>query len=304
MGIESLSKFLKIAKKIDSLIEKSKKFNIESKDLRLKSGDGLLEYSLIAIPQTASNTKGKISFSDIDLHRISIMSYPGFSENQESISRIEGDLTKSFSLDVEKLRTIKCKIDSIVKDLVRRDHQIDSADDEENTYWLHAQIRKLKDLKDALRKVDLLDIPFAVNVAVHQDIKTKFPTRRRRELELIAKWAHEHDRNKKQLISMEHLKLKRKRPKEKEITNVLRDLQNLFIPFRFKSYIEVLKDFNYYDCQRGADFYDKIPFRTFPKWMAVISRTDLTIEKPVSKGELVYKKGLFQESIEKALTKK
>ena len=152
--------------------------------------------------------------------------------------------------------------------------------------------------------MDLLDIPFAVNVGVHQDIKTKFPARRNRELELMAKWAHEHDRNRKQLLSMEHLRLKRKRPKEKDITKVLRDLQSIFIPFRFKSYIDVSRDFDYYDCVRGADFYDKIPFRTFPKWMAVISRTDLTIEKPVSKGQLIYKKSLFQEAIEEALTKK
>ena len=152
--------------------------------------------------------------------------------------------------------------------------------------------------------MDLLDIPFGVNVAVHQDIKTKFPTRRQRELELIAKWAHELDRNRKRLLTHEHLRLKRQRPKEKDITKILNDLQILFTPLRFKSFIDVMKDFYYSDCFRGADFYDQIPFRTFPKWMAVISRTDLSIEKPASEGELVYKKAIFQEAVEKAITKK
>ena len=198
----------------------------------------------------------------------------------------------------------KPQTERVVKDLVRRDRQVDAIGDEKNTYWLHAQIKRLDELQKSLRKFDLVDIPFSVNVAIHQDVKNKFPARRQKELELIAKWAREADRNRKKIFTHQHLRLKRQRPKEKEITKLLDDLQNLFFPHRFASFVEVLKDFYYSDCRRGADFYDQIPFRTIPKWMSVISRTDLSVEKPASEGQLVYKKASFQDAVEKAISKK
>lgn len=314
MSLTPFSKIFKITEKIDKILLDSGAFNIESKDFLLKSLEDTLEYSLVALPKPSPKIQQKISFAEIDLRRISIISSPGFSEEMRSVSRIEGELTKGFILDPGKLSEnaeefnfkfgIECEVEPVVKDLVRKDHQVEAVGEEENTYWLHAQIKKLKDLRNSLRKLDLVDIPFVVNVAVHQDVKTKFPTRRQRELELIAKWAHELDRNRKWMLTHEHLRLKRQRPKEKDITGVLSDLQILFMPHRFKSFVDVLKDFHYSDCFRGADFYDQIPFRTFPKWMSIISRTDLSVEKPASEGELVYKKAMFQEAVEKAITKK
>ena len=314
MSLTPLSKIFKITEKINKILSDSGVFNIGSKDFLLKSLEDTLEYSLVVLPKASPKIQQKISFAEIDLRRISIISSPGFSEEMGSVSRIEGELTKGFILDPGKLTEnaeefnfkfeIECEVKPIVKELVRKDHQIEAVGEEKNTYWLHAQIKKLKDLRRSLRKMDLLDIPFVVNVAVHQDVKTKFPKRRQRELELIAKWAHELDRERKKLLTHEHLRLKRKRPKEKDITRILSDLQILFIPHRFKSFIDVLKDFYYSDCFRGADFYDQIPFRTFPKWMSVISRTDLSVEKPASEGKLVYKKAIFKEAVEKAITKK
>lgn len=314
MSIASLSKIFKITEKIDKALLCAKLFKIESKDVTLKANEGILEYSVVVLPKATSKAKKNVSFEDFDLRRIKIISSPGFREDIDSISTIDKNLTKSFVLNTKNLREdadqfnfkfdIECKTESVVKDLIRRDHQIEAVGEESNTYWLHAQIKKLQDLKDVLRKVNLLDIPFAVNVAVHQDIKTKFPSRRRRELDVIARWAHELDRNRKKVLSGEHLRLKRSRPKEKDITKLLNDLQDLFLPYKFKSYINVFRDFNFSDCYRGADFYDQIPFRTFPKWMAVISRTDLSVEKPAAMGELIYNKAKFQEDVEKAIEKK
>jgi len=314
VSLAILSKIFKITGRIDKILVASGVFDIEARDFLLNSLEDTFEYSLVMSPIGSPKIQRKISFEKIDLRRISIISSPGFADESGLVSRIEGDLTKGFILDPSRLAKnasefnfkfeIACEVEHLVKDLVRKDHQIESTGEEENTYWLHAQLKKLRELKSSLRKVHLLDIPFAVNVAIHQDVKTRFPTRRQKELELIAKWAHELDRNKKRLLTHEHLRLKRQRPKEKDITKILNDLQILFTPHRFKSYVDVLKDFYYSNCFRGADFYDQIPFRTYPKWMSVISRTDLSIEKPASKGELVYKKAKFQEAVEKAISKK
>lgn len=314
MSLTTISKVFKVTEKIDKIILDSKVFDIKSKDFLLKSLEGTMEYSIVVLPKDELKTGRNISFDKIDLRRISVVSFPGFSEERESVSIIESDLTKSFVLDPTKLNEnakefnfrfeIECEVERVTKELVRKDSQIEAVGEEDNTYWLHAQLKELQRLRRLLRRMNLLDIPFAVNVAVHQDVKTKFPTRRQRELELIAKWARELDRNRKRLLSHEHLRLKRKRPREKDITKMLADLQIIFMPQRFKSFIDVVKDFYYHDCFRGADFYDQIPFRTFPKWMSVVCRTDIGIEKPASEGELIYRKARFKEAVEEAITKK
>jgi hypothetical protein len=313
MSLSAISRIFKVTEVIDRILLESKAFNITSKDFQLKSLEGTLEYSVVVSPKSSLKIKS-ISFKDIDLRRILITSSPGFSEVKGSISRIEEGLTRGFILDPTKLDPsakeflfrfeIESEIEPFMKELVRRDHQIDSVGEESNTYWLHAQLKELQLFKEALRKLNLLDIPFIVNVGVHQDIKMKFPTRRQKELEIIAQWARELDRERKRRLSFEHITLKRTRPKEKEITQLLRDLQALFMPQTFKSFIDVRKEFHYSECFQGTDFYDEIPFRTYPKWMSVLSRTDLSLEKPAAEGELVYKRKRFQDAIEEAITHK
>jgi len=313
MSLTALSRIFKITEKIDKILLNSGIFDIRYKDFLLKSLEDTFQYSLIVSPKANLKVQQRIPFTEMDLRRISIISSPGFSEESESVSRIEDATTKGLIIYPDKLSSnalefnfkfdIACEVEPIIRDLVRKDHQVEPSE-EENTYWLHAQIKELSYLESSLRKLDLLDIPFVINVAVHQDVKTKFPTRRQQELELIAKWAHELNQEKKKRLTVEHLRLKSRRPREKDITNLLSDLQAIFMPQRFKSFIDVLKDFYYSDCFQGADFYDQIPFRTFPKWMCIISRTNLSIEKPASEGELIYKKAIFQDAIEEAITKK
>jgi len=314
MELGAISKIFKTTEIIDRILLDSRVFDIKSKDFQLKSVEGIMVYSVVVAPKVSLESGRMISFDGIDLRRISIFSSPGFSEETGSISRIEKGLVKSFAIDPRKISEnagelnlkfeLECEVERVVNDLVRKDHQIESVGEESNTYWLHAQFKELSNLQRLLRRMDLLDIPFIVNVAVHQDVKTKFPARRQHELELIAKWARELDRTRKNVLSFEHLQLKSARPREKDITKLLCDLQDLFLPHRFRSFIDVIEDFYYSDCFRGADFYDQIPFRTFPKWMSVLCRTDLSIERPASEGELLYKKASFLEAVEEAITKK
>jgi len=313
MSLAALSKALKDVERIDKILIDSRIFNFMSKDLQLRCLEAAVHYSVVLAPKVSLKTGRPLSFDGINLSRMSILSSPGFSE--EPVSKIEGEggLMKGFVLDPRRLDDnaqefafrfqIECETETLLKDLVRRDHQVDTAG-ENNTYWLHAQLTDLRGLKDLLRRMSLLDIPFIVNVAVHQDVKTRFPARRRRELELIAQWARELDRNRKMRLSYQHLELKRGRPREKDITRILDDLQKLFMPHAFKKFVEVLEDFRYWDCYRGAEFYDEVPFRTFPKWMTVTCRTDMSLEKPASHGQLVYKRTEFQGAVEKAITKK
>lgn len=314
VSISKLSELLEVSRKLDRILVDSKYFDVESRGFALKSLEGVMEYSVVALPRIGLKDGHNVSFEKMSLRKISVISSPGFSDQGASISTAQGSLTKSFVLNPKRLDDnakefnfrfeVECDIEPITKDLVRRDHQIETSSDENNTYWLSAELKELGRIVPLLKRMDLSDIPFVLNVAVHQDIKTKFPIRRQKELELIAKWAHESDRNKKKMLSFEHLRMKRERPKEKDITKILIDLQTIFTPHQFCSYIDVLEDFYYADCFRGTDFYDQIPFRTFPKWMSVVCRTDVSTEKPASEGELVYKKAKFKEAVEDAITEK
>jgi hypothetical protein len=306
MSDDKMVKVFGITKKIDAIL--SGTFKVENKDLVLKSLESTLQYSLITTLKNEKNNK--LRFEKMNIRRLIVTSSPGFTFEKEAVTKTENGflldpskLSKS-ATDFSLMFEVETEIEKIVKDLVNSDHQIEAVGEETNSYWLSSQIRYLALLESTLRKVELLDIPFIVNVAVHQDIKTKFPSRRQRELELIAEWARSADRNKAQLLTHEHLTLKSQKPKEKDITQILNDLQFLFMPPKFKSYVDVLNDFYYSDCFQGADFYDTIPFRTFPKWMSVVSRTDLSLDEPASEGRLVYKKAELQDAVEKAIKKK
>jgi len=56
-------------------------------------------------------------------------------------------------------------------------------------------------------------------------------------------------------------------------------------PQTFRTFLKVERDFYYHDCLRGADYY-AAPFPTWPKFMIVITRTNLSLNKPAAEGFL------------------
>jgi hypothetical protein len=84
-----------------------------------------------------------------------------------------------------------------------------------------------------------------------------------------------------------------------EEMKLLRELQELFNAARFRQFIDITEDFYYSDCVRGGEFYEQMPFPTWPKTMKVVSRTDLNFENPTAEGNLVYKKANFANEIGK-----
>jgi len=77
---------------------------------------------------------------------------------------------------------------------------------------------------------------------------------------------------------------------------VLVDLESLFFPEEFSKFVDVIKDFRYSSCYKGKEFFE-LPIPLIPKKMNVISRADLTLEKPAAEGTLVYKNSLFVDAI-------
>lgn len=175
----------------------------------------------------------------------------------------------------------------------------------ENTkeYWMAAQLKCLKPLEDKrYHGINIKDLDIIVNVATHQDVKTNIPGSFQREVEIAVGWMKSRNREEKHRLSMKHIGMKSTRPSQKDITTVLGDMQKVFLPRKFKRFIDIGQDFRYYDCIRGREFYDA-PFPTWPKNMDIVSRTNLSLEKPAAEGTLTYKHANFKEEIEKIFAK-
>ena len=92
--------------------------------------------------------------------------------------------------------------------------------------------------------------------------------------------------------------VRKRKAKGKELLEILRRMQKLFSSRVFRNFVDVKRDFRYYDCLRGTDYYS-LPFPTWPKFMTVISRTNLDLRKPAAVGILEYKRKDFRKAVEK-----
>lgn len=190
---------------------------------------------------------------------------------------------------------------SFIDNLVYKKVQEDTLT-EYRRYWMQAQLRFVDVLEKMFSNVRFEDLNFDVRVSTHEDIRTSIPESLKKELEVVVKWMSETDREQKSRLSMEHLRLLRarrggKKKYGKSILELLQELQDIFLPKTFRTFLKVEKDFYYHDCLRGVDYY-AAPFPTWPKFMTVITRTNLSLDKPAAEGYLNFNYNNFRSKIE------
>ena len=211
---------------------------------------------------------------------------------------MEKDTT--YLLDVDYFIEDKRFIDALVNRSVARE----SSGDETKEYWMVAQLKHLDVLKHEFGYIELKDIDFGVNVSVYNEIKMKVPSIFKRQLETAVKLLSKHHggRDEQFKLLVQHKQLLRAQ-KEKyygeELFEILDELQEIFSPITFGKFVDVEKDFYYYNCVRGKDFYETLPFPTWPKSMKVISRTDINFDKPAANGLLIFRKKDFMKELER-----
>jgi len=191
-----------------------------------------------------------------------------------------------------------------IENLVRSEVSREAPKEHIREYWMSAQLKTLKPLeKMKVHGIELRDLDFTVNVATYQDVKTSIPGVFQREVEIAVEWMRSRNREEKGRLDRKHLQIKRAKPSQEDILIVLRDLQRLFSQRKFKKFLDIKRDFYYHGCVQGKDFYDMAPFPTWPKYMEVISRTNLSLEEPASEGVLVYDQGSFKKEVGKLFSK-
>jgi hypothetical protein len=162
---------------------------------------------------------------------------------------------------------------------------------------MSAKLKHPKALSDYAHygRFDLRDVDVTVDVGVHNELKTTIPTALIQRVKTFFDIMGETD-PRQQLKAVPRLRKLALSDTAGREFKILVDLEALFFPEEFSKYVDVAKDFRYSTCYKGKEFYE-LPVPMIPKRMNVVSRADLTLEKPAVEGTLIYKSTLFVDAI-------
>lgn len=279
-------------------------FKADIRDITLKCPDDL---AVVSLQISATGAERRLRLSDRSIRSIEVVSLSKFSTVPNAVLRLESGWQVEFPTDEESwgVRIEFELLDrTLLRRLVFRDHDREGKPTgDDDVYWMSAQLRNIQALSTSYGRVNLRDVDFLVNVAVHNDIKAKVPRAFVRQMELSVLLVREKDRNKKLKLMWEQMRLQRVGPHEGKNEDTLSEIQDLFVPTHFARFVQVTNQFKFSDVRRGTDASERSIFPTFPKAMTVISQTDLSVNQPAASGEVVYRKTDFQGELSKFFPK-
>jgi hypothetical protein len=280
-------------------------FKIESQEITIRCPEQIETVS-IAFEPHAGILGQKVRFPYGKPQRVHLRPLLGVSElDQDAVVTNDSGFelstrglgTQLYLLDVE----YEIQHPRLLEALVQKNTPVETPKTNSSEYWLHAELKHPSALKTRYQRFDLQDLEFAVDVGVAENVKTVIPKPLVKELEAAVALLEERNPFRKRVLGEQHLAAMESRGQESTM-KLLGNLQSAFVPNTFRNYLEVKRDFHYGDCERGISLYDTLPIPTWPRSMKVVSRTDLSINRPAAQGTLVYKKDEFQRKVEQLLT--
>jgi hypothetical protein len=304
----TLKSLFSVAEYVYRLWEKIPKTEILNQEATINVPESIIDYSIaVKIPQNFRSIRKRIEIVTPSVIRVSASClYPIPQTVRQAIQKVQySDGRISYVLlpellppETELISVSVCyriEDSSLVDDIVERTKAHEPSGSDKNEYWMHAQIKHPKILESNYGRFDLRDVDVTVDVGVHNELKTNIPTSFIRRLKTFFEIMSETDPRRQYLAIPKLRQLARERTAGKEF-KILVDLESLFYPTEFRRFVDVMKDFRYSDCYKGKEYFE-LPMQIIPKKMHVISRTDLTLEKPAAEGVLIYKRNLFIEEI-------
>lgn len=294
-----MENMLKRVEKVDERVKEG--FDVLGREIRIQCPSKVMNYLSYVKAKDAGVLQQKVPVQLGPPRRVSIRASRALSP-VNAISTVE----QGFVVDLTRLRRgdeylleVEYPIEDpdFVDDMVSRTVSRESPSQDKTEYWMYAQLRELEELRTRYGVVDLRDMDFFVNVDVHQDVDTTIPKAFRERLEAITALTRTADVNQKF----------REWSKIRSTTfgssgggdlDTLSDIFRIFVPENFKSYVNVSKDFYYFDNEPGQNFLD-FPLISIPKFVRVISRTDLGLDKPAAEGLLTFKRQDMLDEIRK-----
>lgn len=311
----TLKSLFGVAEYVYKIWEKIPKTKILNQEATINVPESIIDYSIaVSIPQNFRSIRKKIEIAAPSVVRVSASClYPMPRTVRQAVQKIEySDGRVSYVLLPELLPpqtelisiSVSYRIDdaSLIDDIVERTKAHEPSGPDKNEYWMHAQLKHPKILESKYGRFDLRDVDVTVDVGVHNELKTNIPASFIQRLKTFFEIMSETDPRRQFLAVPKLRRLARERTAGREF-KILVDLESLFYPTEFRRFIDVIKDFRYSNCYKGKEYFE-LPIQIIPKKMHVISRADLTLEKPAAEGILVYKRNLFVEEIKNILNLK
>ena len=302
----TIKEMLKRSKSIDKTL--SEEFKILGKEMRIECPQSIQHYSVVFETKGSRILPKKKKFNFGKVRRVSLRPIMSLQPVSDAVSYTENGFETNLK-KLEKDTLYLLDVDYFIEDrrfidaLVNRNVAKESVGEETKEYWMVAQLKHLDVLKQEFGYIELKDLDFGVDVSVYNEIKMKVPSIFSQQLETAVKLLSKHhgsrDEQFKLLVQHQQLLHARKEKYYGKIFEILEEIQEIFSPLTFRRFVDVQKDFHYYSCERGKDFYETLPFPTWPKSMKVISRTDINFDRPAADGLLIFKKGDFMDELEK-----
>jgi hypothetical protein len=276
--------------------------------------ESTIEYTLAAsIPTNFRSVRKPIELSAPSIVRVSASALNPFPRTvREAIKQFEySDGRIGYALFPEFLppetdkvsMSVTYQIDgTVIDDLVDRKGAHEPGGNERNEYWMTAVLKNPKPLRDSFGRFDLRSVDVTVDVGVHNELRNTLPSALVSRLKTFFSVMAEKDPRRQHLAIPRLRQLAMGGTAGREF-KVLVDLEGLFMSQAFSRYVDVFQDFRYADCYKGKECYE-MPLEIIPKKMNVISRADLTLEKPAANGTLIYKSNLLTEAIKEILSRR
>jgi len=292
-----------IGEEIYRILDETPVLHVKSREVSIRVPDSFCTFNAAASVNRQELGSGEICFPLDEIERISVHSLGSseFARLDDLILKIPEGFqlsTKKIPEEVEGiLLTFEYRIPdmSFLENIVKTSVAAEPSK-EEDSYWMHAQLKRLKWFEDRYDRWQLLDTPFNVDVAIENEVATPIPPYFKRHLRLLRTLVKEQDPHKIPTLSM-MLASSRRRIKA-DPYSLISSLEGLFDPQQFRRFVEVMPPFKYSHLKKGGEFLD-FPTGIFPKTMSVTCRTKLDLETPACEGKLIYKKRDLYNEISK-----
>jgi hypothetical protein len=296
---KGVDKVTTIAKKIDDTVQEN--FEVLGREIRVQCTESVQRYSMALRARKAGLLHSKLRVELGNVRRADLISLRGL----ESINAVH-KLERGFEIDLKKLVAgeeytleVEYRIEDsqFLENLVSREVARETPKEDGIAYWMYSQLKFPEALRGTFGRINLRDVPFLVDVDVHKDINTHIPKTLLDRLETLRDLARPMGRGNK-FREWDKLRNTQFGTHGKSDLDIVKEVHALFTPDKFRTFVDVTKDYEFYSSEQGASLFD-MPFFSWPKYMTVISRADLSLDEPVAEGDLIFKRKKMLEDVEK-----
>jgi hypothetical protein len=290
---DAAAKIVGVAEKISKALDKVHALKKEGQGIKIRVPERICQYDVIVRVQKSGILSKHISFPLSGTDDVAGVCMPSLLPLDLSMCKT----TDTFKLPLDAIpngtdyillqfqRRISADlIFNLVETSVSAE-PVEYADRDE--YWMHAALKFPQILENAYHHLDLNDMELNVDVAVDNELKTAVPQFVTKSLRNIRKLLSQTDRNLAHRALLDYLQSRKK--VGTDIYSIITQINSLFLPARFKDFVDVTPPFRYSESKQGSEFYD-FPGQALPRTVTVVSRTDLNLKTFAQEGKVVYKK--------------